>query len=114
MSVSFGGLGEEFATFETYGTISAGMPVKMYGNGKVQACADGERFIGIAVDAAEDGCASVQMKGYAELPYSGTAPAVGIVKIAAAAGSKVKVNDAGGEYIAVTVDTVGGKVGIIM
>ena len=117
MSVSFGGMGDITATFKTYGTINAGSPVKLYGNGTVQACADGDRFCGIATYVAEDGHATVQLGGYVSIGYSGaSAPTVGYGRLMADGAGKAEAaaDTYGGEYLIVEVDTTAKTVGFVI
>mgnify|MGYP000913796035 FL=1 len=115
MTVSFEGIGEKIVTFYNSDTASAaaGLPVKMSGNGQVCACAAGDRFIGVAA-AADSSFAAVKNAGYVKLPYTGSAPAVGFAKLAAAGNGAVTDAETGGEYLVVDVDTAGETVGIIL
>ena len=113
MSVSFGGMGEMFATFKTDGTAEAGKAVQMQDNDTVAVCGAGGKFIGIAADTAGDGYATVQLKGYTEMAYAGTAPTVGFCSLAGAA-EGVAVSENGREYLVVRVDTANKTVGFIM
>ena len=86
MKVSFDGFGENVLTFETQGTITAPAPVMLTANGKVGAASGA--FCGICT-AVRNGYAAVQVKGYVRVPYSGTAPTVGFVKLKASDGKAV-------------------------
>lgn len=103
MSVSFGGMGDIIATFKTSGTVKAGNPVKMQGNGTVQACSDGDRFCGIALAVADDGYATVQLGGYVKAVYSGSDFSLGYAHALADGDGKLKA-DAGEESTVVTSD----------
>ncbi|MGM9521838.1 MAG: hypothetical protein ACI3VB_05095 [Oscillospiraceae bacterium] len=114
MSVSFGGVGCVTATFKTIGTVAEGSPVKMQDDGTVKACASGERFCGIALFAAEDGHAAVQLKGFVSCGVTGSV-SVGYSRLVAdgAGGVKADTGSTGGEYL--IVDTgVSGRAGFIM
>jgi len=113
MSVSFGGMGEIFATFKTDGTVEAGKAVQMQDSDTVTACGAGGKFIGIAIGTAADGYATVQLKGYTEMAYTGTAPTVGFCFLAGAA-EGVTVSENGREYLVVRVDTANKTAGFIM
>lgn len=116
MKASFEGIGESIITFyNSEGSpAKAGAPVKMCGNGEVSACADGERFVGIAI-ACDADFAAVQTGGYAKLSYSGAAPAVGFALLASDGAGKVKsVSTAGGEFLIVEVDTAEKTVGLML
>lgn len=114
MSISFGGVGELCVTFKTDGSVTKGCPVKMSGNDTVAACADGNRFIGVAIDAAEDGYATVQLAGFVTMSYSGTAPSVGYANLAANSAGGVKTATGGGEYLVLDVNTSDNTVGFII
>ena len=116
MSVSFEGIGERAVTFETVNDVNAGAPVKMSANGKVALCGTGERMCGIALYVAEDGCASVQLGGYVNVSYTGTAPAVGYARMIADGNGGVKVDSeaTGGEYLVTDVDENAKTVGFFM
>jgi len=114
MSVSFGGVGEVFATFKTHGTVAAGEPVGMQANGQVKTCAAGAEFIGVAGSVAADGHANVQVKGYCEAVYSSTAPALGRTVLVADGAGGVKTAQAGTAYAVIYVDTTNKIVGFIM
>ena len=115
MKVSFEGIGESVVTFynSTTSAATAGVPVKMSGNGEVSACTDGNRFFGYALSCDSD-FAAVQTAGYIEFGYTGTAPAVGFVKLAANGVGGVKVTETGGEFLVVDVDTVNKILGLML
>jgi hypothetical protein len=111
MSVSFGGFNMNTATFKTTEEITAGTPVKMTESATVAPCADGEEFIGFAVNC--DGkYASVQLSGAVTVPYTSTAPEVGYTDLAAAEGG-VK-SGAGREYLVLAVDENAATVTFLM
>lgn len=111
MNVSFNGFGENVLTFEASGTIAAQSPVMVTDNGKV-AAASGV-FCGICT-AVRNGYAAVQVKGYVTVPYSGTAPTVGFVKLKGADGKAVVDAANGREYLVIDVDTTAKTAGIIL
>lgn len=113
MKFSFGSIGDVCATFVSDTEIAKGVPVKLIGNGAVAKCADGDEFIGI-VTASRGNLATVQLKGFAEVPYSGTAPALGWQGIAAAASGKVKASATAIKRLVADVDTVKSTVTVMM
>ena len=115
MKVSFEGIGESVVTFYNSATsaATAGAPVKMSGNGEVSACVDGNRFFGYALSCDAD-FAAIQTSGYIELGYTGTAPAVGFVKMAANGAGGVKAAETGGEFLVVNVDTANKILGLML
>ncbi|MCR4924728.1 MAG: hypothetical protein K5917_00405 [Clostridiales bacterium] len=114
MKVSFNGFNETNATFETATALDKGALVKMSSNGKVAACTEDDKFIGVVIHS-EDDVATVQLNGYIRVAYSGTAPSVGYAKLLAdTTGKKVSVDADGREYLVIDVDTTNSFVGIIL
>jgi len=115
VKVSFEGVGESVATFYngSSAAASAGVPVKMSGNGEVSACSDGDRFFGVALSCDAD-FAAVQTAGYVELDYTGTAPAVGYAKLAANGSGGVKAAETGGEFLIAEVDSTNKILGLML
>lgn len=112
MKVSFEGAGEKRLSFKN-NNAADGNFVKVSANGTVSACSDGDRFVGCAMHCA-GGFADVQVKGYIECAYTGTAPALGFAKMLAGAAGKVKADSNGAEFLVLKVDTTAGTVGFIM
>ncbi len=112
MNTSLGGFNSKIATFassEPKGTV-----VSMSGNMAVSKAAAGAAFCGVCVDS-RGGFASVLLSGYCKLPYSGTAPSVGYVMLAADGNGGVKTVTSGGRTLLVTdVDTADATVGVIL
>lgn len=75
MSVAFHGTEETVLSFEAQ-EVTNGWPVVIAQNNQVGDAKDGGELAGVALDVRM-GYAAVQMKGYVELPYSGTAPGLG-------------------------------------
>lgn len=99
-----------FKGFETKEiTLFAGEGIKegeviTLGNGcKAEKSNDGDKFCGLCTVIRGD-YASVVMKGYAKVNYSGAAPAVGYVNLAADGNGKVKSDENGREYLVLYVD----------
>lgn len=114
MDVSFGGIGEVVATFKTSGTVKKGNLVKLSANATVAACAADDRICGVAIYAAADGFASVQLKGAVTVTYSGTAPTVGYNKLLASAADKIAVDADGFDALVLSVDTTAKTAVIVM
>ncbi len=113
MSISYGGIGHFSVTFPNSSGI-AGMPCCLDSNGKVVPCANGDNFIGI-VERVQDGYCGVQIGGFAELPYSGTKPSPGYVKLCANGTGGVKADDTNGiGYWVVQVDSTTSKLTVII
>jgi len=116
MKVSFEGAGEMLLSFLNASGASAaesGNLVKMSANNTVAVCADDDRFCGVCIHA-DSANADVQLKGYVELEYTGTAPTVGYSKLLASAAGKVKADSDGAEFLVLKVDTTNKIVGFIM
>ncbi len=110
MNVSFNGFGENVVTFETEGSVSAGMPVMVSESGKVKA-ANGV-FCGICV-GERNGYAAVQLSGYVKVTFS-AAPAIGYTKLVGKSGKVSTDTSTGREYLVVDIDTVAKTAGIIL
>ncbi len=114
MTISLNGFNEQVATFEAESGVVAGIPVKLTGNGVVGVCADKDAFCGVTL-SERGGFAAVQLSGYVQLPYTGTAaPAVGYQTLSAAAGGKVQADPAGRSFLVTDVDTAAKLCGIIL
>lgn len=115
MNVSFLGYEESIATFEADSAVKTGNLVKISGNGRVSACASKDEFCGVAVDV-RNGYASVQLKGYVEVPYTGSAvPSLGYSTLSAGSATQVtSVTSGGRSLLVVNKDETNTKVGIIL
>lgn len=114
MKISLNGFGENVATFEADSSVTAGMPVKMTGNGTVGACLAKDKFCGIAL-SVRGGYAAVQLCGYAQVAYAGsTAPAVGYQTLSGTGDGKVQAEAAGRSILVTDVDTAAKTCGIIL
>ena len=111
MMVNFNGFGENSATFEADSSLTtAGVPVKISGDGKVSACTSGEAFCGICTHL-RDGFATVQLAGYVTMPTTEKIT-VGYTSIAAGAEGTVSVSSSGREYL--VLDSTQTSVGFIL
>ncbi len=112
MKFSFQGIGAETVTFETAATADDIGKVCKSDGGKAAVCSAGDGFFGV-IRAVRGGAASVQTKGYIELPYTGqTAPATGWCALAADGSGGVKADADGHEFLVVSVDTTAGTLGM--
>ncbi len=110
MNVDFKGFNENVVTFEATSAVEEGNLVKMNGNFKVAPCAENDNFIGVCV-GVRDGYAAVQLSGYVELPFTGTA-AVGMKGIVAGSASGAICIDAGQKRLVVYVSST--RIGLIL
>lgn len=113
MKISLKGFGENAATFKFTGVVSQGQPVTMADNFTVKPCEKGDNIIGTALNAKGE-YSSVQLTGYAEFGYSGTAPEVGMCTLSGDGKGNVCVSDTGRQFIVTNVDTDNSRVGIIL
>jgi len=119
MNIELKGYMESVATFYA-DNATPEYPVKISANKKVADAANGDIFAGIAVNfrpgVAGSGFAGVQTAGYAELPFSGTAPALGYKELAAdgAGGVKAVTAGTGRVYLVVNADANAKRIGFIL
>ena len=113
MNVCFDGVGQVCATFLGAG-IQEGQAVKVSGRGAAAPCGDGESFCGAAVCCKDDAC-TVQVGGFLSVGYSGTAPDLGWVTLAADGLGGVKTAAGGGvRCLAAEVDAAAKTVTIML
>ena len=91
MKVAFNGIGRVSATFLA-DSNKVGNVCKMARNETVKACSSGDEFIGV-MEAYRGGYGSIMLHGFAEVAYTGTAPAVGYAKLVADGYGGVKVGE---------------------
>ncbi len=103
MHVSFEEIGRISATF-TADTATVGGVCALVDNGKIGAATDGGSFIGV-VESFRAGAAGVQLHGFAEVVYTGSAPALGFVTLAANGSGGVKTAASGRSCLVIAVDT---------
>ena len=103
MKVAFEEIGHLSATF-ALANGEPGKVCKMSASGTVTQCGDGDTFCGV-IETARNGIAGVQLHGFAELPYTGSAPAVGFTNLQADAAGGIKAAGTHA-YLVVSVDTV--------
>ena len=87
--------------------------VCMKENNTCGIAASDDKFLGIMVNN-RNGVAAVQVKGYAEIKYSGDALELGIEKVCCDGEGGIKSAENGREVIVLSVDTSDNTVSIIM
>ncbi|MDO4749598.1 MAG: hypothetical protein Q4A39_02020 [Eubacteriales bacterium] len=105
MNISFDSIGQTAVTFcnNSSAPAKAGDCVCMSANAEVSAAGANKRFFGVAL-SADDSFAVVQTAGVVSLPFSGTAPSVGWVKLAAnGENGVVQDNTNGSEFLVLDV-----------
>lgn len=111
MGISFNGYGENVVTFNAgSGLTTAGVPVKISGDGTVAPCAENDVFCGVCVNV-RDGYAAVQLSGFVVLPAAAKITA-GYQKVAINSAGKVAANVNGREVLVVSSSAT--SVGIIL
>ncbi|MBQ3357027.1 MAG: hypothetical protein IJG45_07960 [Oscillospiraceae bacterium] len=103
MSISYNSIGQVCITCYNNGA-QVNQPCKMNANNGVSACQDTDAIAGVVV-AARGNLATVAVKGFVTVSYSGDAPALGFSPIAATGMGKVKQLEGAHEYLVVSVDT---------
>ena len=114
MSLSYKGVGDKCLTFIKGSALTVqGNLVTVSANSTVAPSASGEAFAGI-VKSVNDGFVSVQVGGYLELTYDGTAPSFGRIFLQASTSpTVVKSATSGVRVLVVKVDTANSTVGFI-
>lgn len=110
--IDYTGFGEKVLTFKCTEDTAVGDLVKVYGNDTVSPAANGEEFIGVAV-CVRNGIASVATDGFAEVSFSGTAPALGAIHLVADGAGGVKTSESGKKISVLRVDNTAKTVGFI-
>ena len=114
MNFSFHGIGALCATFAA-DDAADGQVVKISDQATVAPCGNGDAFCGIVRSVAKDGTAcSVQLRGAAEVPYSGSAPTPGFASLSADGSGGVKVDESGRTFLVLAVDTVNATASILL
>lgn len=103
--ISFADIGAVTATFMADGAVKGGQVVKITDSGKVGPCADNEKFCGVALNPRL-GAAAVQVKGFVEVPCSGSITP-GWAVLAADGKGGVKAASAGVTVLVVSAQTDG-------
>ena len=112
MNVSFNGFDEGIITFEAADGVTAGAPVMITANGKVSSAGTGD-FCGVC-KSVRGGYAAVQVRGYVQIPSTGSISPC-YTKLIGASGGKVKADSTNGrEFLVVDADSTANIVGIIL
>ena len=114
-NISYRGFNSSALTFETNADFEKGFPVGITSAGECVAAAENSAFIGICV-SVRGKLVTAQMEGYVEVPYSGTAPGCGWVKLCSNGNGGVAVSSGASVplYRVIEVDTVNKTVGFIL
>lgn len=115
MGISFHGFHAKVITFYAGESCEVGKAVTISEDGEAVKAANNGRFIGICT-SLRNGVAGVQVEGYVELPYSGTAPKHGVNRLICAANDCLAASsdDMAQYYKILKVDTDNKIVGFIL
>ncbi len=102
MKTAFEEIGYLAVTFAD-GGCQAAKVCKVSAGGTAAPCADGDKFCGIA-QSIRGGHVGVQLEGFVQVDYTGSAPGVGYVSLCADGSGGVKAGS-GREYLVVHVDS---------
>lgn len=115
MSVAFQGIETLVVTFRTEG-VTAGKPAAMSANETVTDAADATAPVGLVLNQRGK-LAAVQVKGFARMPYSGTAPGLGFVSLVADGQGGLRTaasSESGRSCLVVQVDETNHEVGVFL
>ncbi len=113
MNNYFDGFDRMEVTLHSTKEVAKGKAVEFMEAYTVDRALDGHNFVGVCT-YAENYMASIQLRGYARVAYTGTAPDCGYIKLTGNGKGGVKVDD-NGRYVLVTdVDTEDNTCGIIL
>ncbi len=107
------GFDKKEVTLKATGTVAKGKTVMMIQPFTLNAATDGSIFTGVCT-YAKNGVASVQLKGYVRVAYTGEAPGHGYVKLSANGKGGVKADENGRFILVADVDTEAMTCGIIL
>ncbi len=112
MDILHNGFHTDCITLETGGNVSVGLPVNISDDDKCAVATANSEFIGVAV-SKRNNQVCVQLTGYAEVSYTGSAPTLGYCGLLSAGTNGVKAGD-GRKYKVLKVDTAKKTVGFIL
>ncbi len=113
MNNFFDGFERKEVTLHATQNVEKGKTVEFVDSYTVDRSTDGHIFVGVCT-CVDKYVASIQLKGYTKVTYTGTVPECGYVKLTADGRGGVKADD-NGRYVLVTdVDTENGICGIIL
>ena len=113
MNAYLNGFDRKEVTFNAGVGASEGKTVKLLSKSTIGAAAAGADFLGVCV-LIRNGLASVVLRGYVTVSYTGTAPVLGYNKLTADGAGGVKVNEDGRHILVADIDSVNGTCGIVL
>ncbi len=102
MSISYEGIGYLAVNMPELDSVE-GHVCAINTEGAAVPCNSGDLFFGV-VEAVRNYMACVQVEGFVKLPYSGSEPTAGLIKLAADGNGGVAVNSNGRMHLVVSVD----------
>ena len=107
------GFDRQEVTFKANSTIRQGATAKLISASMVGLASVGSDFIGVC-SLVRDDAASIVMRGYVQVAFTGTAPSVGFNKLTADGEGGVKVDANGRHFLVADVDKINSTCGIII
>lgn len=104
MAISYEGIGQVCVTMRKDDDVTAGMPINIFKNDCVSTADVEDSFVGV-VAQVQDSYASVIVRGFVTVGYSGNNPNVGICQLLADGNGKVTCNAEGNTYLVTKVNT---------
>lgn len=113
MNVYLNGFDRKEVTFNAGAGAAEGNTVNFLSKSTVGAVAADTNFCGVCA-LVRNGLASVVLRGYVTVSYSGAAPSLGYNKITANGAGGVKVSDSGRDILVADIDTANHTCGIVL
>lgn len=113
MNVYLNGFDRKEVTFKAGSDAKEGKTVNLLTKTTVDASPLDTNFLGICT-LIRNGMASVVLRGYVTVAYSGTAPSLGYNKIASDGAGGIKVSDSGRDILVADIDAVNSTCGIVL
>ncbi len=105
MAISYEGIGQVCVTMRADQNVTAGMPINIFKSDCVSPADVEDSFVGVAAQV-HDAYASVIVRGFVTVGYSGSSPNVGICQLLADGYGKVTCNAEGNAYLVTKVNTI--------
>ncbi len=113
INISFKGFNNNCMTFSAGEGATIGAPAALDENGKIVNAEADEKFLGVICNVRGD-ITGVQLEGYTEAKYTGTAPSLGWATLTADGEGGVQADENGTAYRVLKVDATNATVGFIL
>lgn len=113
MNTYLNGFDRKEVTFIAGATTTEGNTVNLLSKSTVGASPAGSDFTGVCT-LVRNGMASVVLRGYVTVPYSGTAPSIGYNKLAADGNGGVQLSEDGRHILVADIDREALTCGIVL